>query len=167
MKKWKKTAASIVIVVFVLSCIYRIAQLACAAYIIIDSAEVQYSFEETARYFDDKGRYQLIHRSNYYIEDAAKNHKVFTDVQYYKVIENTIYVIYIQYFNSSLERPEKRYGILDISNGEVTSSTSINGFDEQEKEIFQNRKEMINLTVGRSDWEKYWNKYKPYKDREF
>lgn len=166
MKKWKKTAASIVIVVFVLSCIYRIAQLACAAYIIIDSAEVQYSFEETARYFDDKGRYQLIHRSGYYIEDAAKNYIVFLFLRYYKVKENKIYAIYEQY-NENEEDYEKRYGILDISNGEVTSSTSINGFDEQEKEIFQNRKEMINLTVGRSDWEKYWNKYKPYKDREF
>lgn len=71
-----------------------------------------------------------------------------------------------KYIKDKNER-EKRYGILDISNGEVTSSTSINGFDEQEKEIFQKRKEMINLTVGRSDWEKYWNKYKPYKDREF
>ena len=166
MKKWKKTAASIVIVVFVLSCIYRIAQLACAAYIIIDSAEVQYSFEDMATYFDDEGRYQLKHFDGYYIEDAAENQIIFPDTQYYKVIDNKVYIIYTKYIKDKNER-EKRYGILDISNGEVTSSTSINGFDEQEKEIFQNRKEMINLTVGRSDWEKYWNKYNPYKDREF
>lgn len=105
----------------------------------------QYGTYGAATYFDEKGEYQLLDVADaYFLYDAKNKKTIGSFIQYYIQIDEKVYLI---------TNPSKlgiNYAILDTYNEIFIEKADLNYFNDEEKKIFENTDDMVDLTKKRS-----------------
>ena len=107
----------------------------------------QYSTYDAVTYFDKKGEYQMINTvdEDYFLYDAKNKKSIGSFIQYYIQINEKVYLI---------TNPSKlgiNYAILDTYNETFIEKADLNYFNEEEKKIFENTDDMVDLTKKRNE----------------
>ena len=106
----------------------------------------QYGTYEAATYFDKKGEYQLLDVADaYFLYDAKNKKTIGSFIQYYIQIDEKVYLI------TNPSELGINYAILDTYNETFIEKADLNYFNEEEKKIFENTDDMVDLTKKRNE----------------
>ncbi len=153
MKNKKLIYLLIILFLFILSGIY----------VIIKHSPLEYSTSDAVTYFDEKGRYQLINSVNedYAVYDAEEEKIISDFLLYYTQKKEKVYFI------TNPSRKTVAYAILDLTENNFAQFYDMEQFTDEEKIIFENKEDMIDLTKKRSGGLKSLFKLLPQKWRDW